>query len=272
LLKGSQRFIKHAESSQWREKLRQKSGPKALRSALKGFRIVSLTRDLRQKQKRIEQRPDGLEEHCVRGALRLRQKPERRRSASLPRDLRVGESLAGETKIITLIFALALACISAGCATEKVAVDLTTYVNQGVMNITELEQKSLTRYASVTGSNYKNDQTTYEALRDYVIPLYKRFIRGLRALQPETEEVRNLNRIYIDGADTMLEGFKLILLAIETQDASLIRPANDYLEKGRLDNERWRKELIALSEKYDVKIVGTEETSGSVLDIFVGGR
>ena len=150
------------------------------------------------------------------------------RTASLK--AREEKSLAGKNKIIALIFALALACVSGGCATDKVALDLTNYLNQGVLNIAELEEKSLARYASVTGSNYKNDQTTYEALRDYVIPLYKRFIRGLRALQPETQEVRDLNRIYIDGADSLLEGFKLVLLAIETQDASLIRPANDYLE------------------------------------------
>jgi hypothetical protein len=80
------------------------------------------------------------------------------------------------------MFTLALACVSSGCATDKVALDLTNYLNQGVLNVAELEQKSLARYASATGSNYKNDQTAYEALRDYVIPLYKRFIRGLRAL------------------------------------------------------------------------------------------
>ena len=65
--------------------------------------------------------------------------------------------------------------------------------------------------------------------------------------------MRNLNRIYIDGADSLLEGFKLVMIAIETEDGSLIRPANEYLEKGRLENERWRNELIALAGKHGVK-------------------
>lgn len=178
--------------------------------------------------------------------------------------------MAGKNEIIIFSFALALVCVSAGCATDKVALDLTNYLNQGVLNIAELEQKSLARYASVTGSNYKNDETTYEALRDYVIPLYKRFIRGLRALQPETEEVRNLNRIYIDGADSLLEGFKLVMIAIETEDVSLIRPANEYLEKGRLNNERWRKELIALADKHGVKAEEKKEKERPIWDILLG--
>ena len=178
--------------------------------------------------------------------------------------------MPGKIKIITVIFALVLACVSAGCATDKVALDLTNYLNQGVLNIAELEEKSLAHYAAVTGSNYKNDQTAYEALRDYVIPLYKRFVRGLRALQPETQEVRNLNRIYIDGADSLLEGFKLVMLAIETQDASLIRPANEYLEKGRFENERWRNELIALAGKHGVKPQEKKEVERPIWDILLG--
>ena len=178
--------------------------------------------------------------------------------------------MSGKTKIITLMLTLALACASSGCATDKVALDLTNYLNQGVLNVAELEEKSLARYASVTGSNYKNDQTAYEALRDYVIPLYKRFIRGLRALQPETEEVRSLNRIYIDGAESLLEGFKLVMLAIETHDASLIRPANENLEKGRLENEKWRKELIALAGKHGVKPQDKKERP--FWEIFIGGQ
>ena len=184
---------------------------------------------------------------------------------------RKGTRFAGR-HIRLLPFILALFFANLGCATDKVALDLTNYLNQGVLNIAELEQKSLARYASVTGSNYKNDQTVYEALRDYVIPLCKRFIRGLRALQPETEEVRSLNRIYIDGTESLLEGFKLVMLAIETQDASLIRPANENLEKGRLENERWRNELIALAGKHGVNPLEKKEKERPLWEIFIGGQ
>jgi hypothetical protein len=178
--------------------------------------------------------------------------------------------LSCKAKISDLFLTLAFLFTASGCATDKVAYDLTNYLNHGVLNIAELEQKSLARYASLTGGNYKDDQTLYEALQNYVMPLYKRFLRGLRALQPETEEVRDLNRIYIDGAESLLEGFKLVSLAIEKNDRSLIRPANEYLEKGRLENERWRREMIALAGQHGVKPQEKREGESPIMDLLLG--
>jgi len=79
-----------------------------------------------------------------------------------------------------------------------------------------------------------------------------------------------LNRIYIDGAESLLEGFNLVMLAIEKQDSSLIRPANENLEKGRLENERWRKELIALADKHGVRPQEKKEQESPIWDLLLG--
>lgn len=142
-----------------------------------------------------------------------------------------------------------------GCAsTSPAAIDLANYVNQGVLRISELEQKSLQRYASVTGANYKSDSEVYEALKDYIIPLYKRFVDGLRKIRPETEEVQSLNWIYIHGSTSMLEGFNMLMVAIEAKDPSMIPSVNEKIEQGRRENEKWRQELAALSKKYSIKL------------------
>jgi hypothetical protein len=65
-----------------------------------------------------------------------------------------------------LIAILMLSAVLIGCATDPVAIDLTSYVNQGLLQIAELEQKSLERYALVTGPNSKPDEEVYAALND----------------------------------------------------------------------------------------------------------
>jgi hypothetical protein len=64
----------------------------------------------------------------------------------------------------------------------------------------------------------------------------------------------------------------MILLAIETKDSSLIRPANDYLEQGRLENEKWRSELIALGGEHGVKMEEKEGGGSRILNPLVGNR
>jgi hypothetical protein len=172
-----------------------------------------------------------------------------------------------------LIAILMLSAVLLGCATDPVAVDLTNYVNQGVLQIAELEQKSLERYAAVTGPNYKSDQEVYAALKDWVIPLYTRFYRGLKKIRPETQEVRDLHRVYLLGAGSLLDGFKTLKVAIEQKDKGLITVVNEKLEKGRLENERWKREATVLANKYGLKFTqgkGTGNSMDSVMEILFG--
>ena len=139
-----------------------------------------------------------------------------------------------------------------GCATDRVAFEVVDYANQGILRIADLEKRSLEQYASVIGDNYTADQRVYEELRDYVIPLYKRFLDGLREIRPEDEEIRRVHGIYIRAAESLYGGFKTKMLGIEMKNESLISAANEKIEEGREGNKRWRLALIELYKKYGV--------------------
>jgi len=171
---------------------------------------------------------------------------------------------------VWLISILMTGVLVVGCAADPVALDLTKYVNQGVLQIAELEQKSLERYASVTGPNYKSDEEVYATLENWVIPLYSRFLQELRKIRPETQEVRELHRVYLLGAESLLDGFKLLMIAIELKDPSLIKTVNEKLEKGRLDNERWSREIAALYKKHGLRPEKEKGYTESVMDVLFG--
>ncbi len=156
-----------------------------------------------------------------------------------------------------LIVSLAAVLLFGSCATNRgimnsVTVSLVNYVNQGILTIAELEQKSLERYASVTGENYTTDQKIHTELKDFIIPTYQRFADGLKAITPEDGDIQRIHAIYIRAADLMCSGFKNKLIGIENNDEAIIIQANANIEKARIENERWRKELEALYEKYGV--------------------
>ena len=150
------------------------------------------------------------------------------------------------------VLVLAACLVVTGCGGNRVGQSLADYVNKEVLPVSELEQRALASYASVVGKNYTSDEAVYEALKNDVLPLYKRFLDGLKQVHPTEKEVRRLHGILVSGAESMYEGFRLKMIGIEQKDESIIRAGNSKIEKGRKENVRWRKELVALAEKNKV--------------------
>lgn len=168
--------------------------------------------------------------------------------------------------VITLV--LMICFLIGGCASNKAgsgkiitgsaAKDLVEYANQGLLRIAELERRSLESYAAVIGENYTTDESVYEALKNVVIPTYKRFLDELRNITPQNEDVRNLHRIYVGGAESIYDGFKTKMIGIENNNMSIVVSGNEKIEKGRDEIIRWNQERIELYKKHGVSEI-TEE-------------
>jgi hypothetical protein len=158
----------------------------------------------------------------------------------------------------TFIFSLS-ALLMCACAHGPVQHDLSSYVNQEILRIAELEEKSLERYAAVTGGNYRSDELLEETLRAYVIPQYGRFLSMLREIRPSTQEVQMLHQQYIRGASDLYSGFRMMLMALEKRDSGLFQRANAEISRGSAAVQEWRSELLDLCKKHHVK-VELEET------------
>ncbi len=150
------------------------------------------------------------------------------------------------------IICFGLISLIMGCATDNTAHNLVNYVNQGLLQIEELERKSLEEYARVTGANYKNEQEVYETLKTKVIPIYERFFNELREINSPEEEIKKVHGKYILGAEQILNGFRMKMKGIENKDERMILGANEMIEKGSTEVQQWREELLALCKKYDV--------------------
>jgi hypothetical protein len=142
-----------------------------------------------------------------------------------------------------------------GCS-NPVKDDLLLYINTELPNIVVYETDAVAAYESVSGDNYTDDYTMYETLTETVIPTYRKLVEGIEAitLRLKTNEVRDLNEKYVEAADTQMNGFIVLMTALETQDGSLIVGFNERLDKGRRLTREWQIELQALCDKNGVKI------------------
>ena len=140
------------------------------------------------------------------------------------------------------------------CTGGQTSRDMVSYINQDLMNIAQLESLAFKHYAAVTGNNYTTDQAVYLALKNQVIPYYKRFYELLKEISPQDPRLSRTHVRYVYGASDILNGFKAKMIGLEGHDDALVRLANLQIEAGAQEVDKWRIELAKLiSENKSVR-------------------
>ncbi|MEH7548054.1 hypothetical protein [Neobacillus vireti] len=153
-----------------------------------------------------------------------------------------------------LAIVLPFILLLSGCFRDPVQDDLLNYVNKEMKQAGKLEAAAVSAYEGVSGANYQDDQTMYDALTKEVIPNYNEFIKELDSVKIETDELQEIHEIYIVGADIQYKAFVTIKQALEEQDPALVQEANDMLADARNHIRDYKNKLNKLAKDHDVKI------------------
>jgi len=160
--------------------------------------------------------------------------------------------------ILPIIFVLS------ACFNDPIQDDLMNYVNSEMTTAFELEATAVSAYDQVSGINYTDDVTMYDALVITVIPTYNEFIKELNSVPIDTEELRAVHEKYIEGADLQYNAFVKIVRALETQDPLLIEEANGMLEEARSLLREYQNEIDKLAEEHNVEWEEKDNPSSSL--------
>lgn len=137
---------------------------------------------------------------------------------------------------------------------------MANYVNHDILAIASIESVAFERYAAVTGKNYTTDEAVYVALRDEVIPVYKRFTHLLNRISIEDEEVARVHGHYLKGSRKILKGFELKLHGIADKDDMVTILGNQRIDAGIREALVWRREILALAEERNLLDVDRKKT------------
>ena len=154
------------------------------------------------------------------------------------------------------IFFLGFLFLGLSSCSNEVSDDLLDYINKQLPKVADNESEAVELYESVSGDNYTDDERMYSVIKNDVVPIYKKFIDGLKSISSEikTEEVQKVHQQYIEAASLQYDGFLLILSAIETQDPNQITKANEKLNKGTDLLDEYNSDLEKLCKKNNVDL------------------
>jgi len=148
-------------------------------------------------------------------------------------------------KLYVLFF---LALLIAGCS-DPVKIDLNTYTRQ-IKPLTAVEENVINRWNSVSGKSFVNDSYMYQALDEYIIDNYSKFVDGLKSIKPQTNEIKSLNDLYISAAEKQLSGYQMMKTGLEKHDPKIMNDAYKLLTDGRSIENDWSTKLEQLLKQH----------------------
>ena len=159
----------------------------------------------------------------------------------------------------SLLAALLSAVLLTACFHNEAQDELIDYLNKDLKTSDAQYEEISKIYDSVTGDNYTDDQTTYDALTTQIRPKYSKLITAIEDVHPKTPEVRAIHELYIDAMTEQSQAMEQIATAAETQDSSKMDEANQKLANARKKFRDFQNKLTDTAKKLDVEITREQQ-------------
>ena len=104
-------------------------------------------------------------------------------------------------KKIAFGFMFLVVLVLAACGPTEEQDNLVNYINDDMKPLGPLEGEAVKDYEGVTGDNYTDDETLYNALDKGVIPKYAKLIKKLEAVDVSDKEIKEIHKNYVDAAN-----------------------------------------------------------------------
>ncbi|CAM5196813.1 Lipoprotein OS=Ureibacillus acetophenoni OX=614649 GN=SAMN05877842_105143 PE=4 SV=1 [Ureibacillus acetophenoni] len=129
---------------------------------------------------------------------------------------------------------------------DDLAIAFQAYIDE-ISALAPEEGRIIAAYSNVSGVNYVDDATMYEALYYDVVPSYTEFVRALSEIRSDNQIINDLHALYVEGATIQLGAFAVMIAALEDQSRELVETANQGLNEASTLIKEWQAQLQVLS-------------------------
>ena len=156
----------------------------------------------------------------------------------------------------TVLIILSMMCI-VGCGGDPKQEEFLNYVNgNDVKAMGEIENKLLESYGSVTGDNYKDDDTMYKEIEKNTITYANKLNEKATKVAStiEDEKLKAVHEKYLKYTSKMQSIMTKLLKALKEQDLDKASEANELINEANQYMLDYRDELKKLATEYDVEL------------------
>ena len=132
---------------------------------------------------------------------------------------------------------------------DRESVDLIHY-EEVVGRLSTAEGLAIAPLKQIDDKSTDNEILTI--LRDTVIPSYESFYAQLESIHPQTQEIVALHRLFLDGAQAQLSGWRGMVQALDRQNSDSFQAAIKLRQSGEEQIKGWSDSMKALESKHGI--------------------
>lgn len=155
---------------------------------------------------------------------------------------------------IIAVTCMVMLCVT-GCGKEQD--EFLDYVNGDARKeVAELEKKVKESYASVTGDNFQDDETTLQELSTNTVNSLKEAVDKATSLgtKLEGEKLKKVHELYVAALRDLQSGIDQFIEVLKSGDADKMTQVNETLAKANEEATNYLGELKKLAEELGVEV------------------
>lgn len=152
--------------------------------------------------------------------------------------------------LLSLLVLTAAACLGCGGGADAEAVK--TYADDTLPPLREILNAALERYDNISGGNFVDEATTYETVRDMILPGLKELVLQAEAVHPATADVTRVHDSFLAAVRRYVSAFQLFLLSLDQQNMANTAVALEELEEAHILRRTFEQRFEDVCGEYGI--------------------
>ncbi|PYG89924.1 hypothetical protein LY28_00524 [Ruminiclostridium sufflavum DSM 19573] len=161
-------------------------------------------------------------------------------------------------KKLELISAIAILGIVffmlAGCGADPIAEDITSYMNNQMPSVIELQNEYLSALNTISEAGGSDAKAVASELKDEVIPLSDRLIEAAEKVIPATEEIKALHGKYISAMTKQNSGLAKMLEGLQNNNEKAVTSGSQIISEANTEYTAFVNELTAIAKAHGLEV------------------
>ncbi len=159
-------------------------------------------------------------------------------------------------RLTSILLTLLLITSLAGCSGDETVKELSLYIQYDIVELSEIENDLTEAYNGITKSNNINMSDAYQELvttaTNLAVKLNDKAV--MISYSIKSPELTKTHNIYVEYTKLLLDATDLIASGLATNNINLIDEGIEKATKAAELGDEFRKSLIDLGNKYNIKI------------------